>query len=93
MEQNCLVSHGVSRFLQEKFRNHSDGYDEYVCRCGRTAIVNKRQGIYKCLVCKNNSEIYKVPTTYSSKLFIQEIQSMNIGMQRILKPLQFHEYI
>lgn len=92
MESNVITSHGVSRFTSEKFRNHSDGYDLYLCRCGREAIVNKKNNIYRCIVCKDSSDIYKVPTTYSSKLFTQEIRSMNIGMKPTLKPAQFHKY-
>jgi DNA-directed RNA polymerase beta subunit len=89
MEQWCLTAHGASRFMSEKFRDHSDGYDYYVCRCGRPAIVNVAKNIYKCKYCKDNAEIAKIPTTWSSKLFMQEMDAMNVGVKMHIEP---HEY-
>lgn len=86
MERDVLSSHGVSRFLREKFFNHSDGYTENVCRCGKSAIVNYKEKIFKCKYCKDNADIVAVPTSWSSKLAMQEIQSCNIGIRRIPKP-------
>lgn len=81
MERDVIVSHGAPRFLDEKFRNHSDGYTEYVCRCGKSAVVNYEKGIYKCNYCKDNADIVAYPTTWSSKLFVQEMESMNVGIR------------
>ncbi len=89
MEKDVLCVHGVSRFLREKFFNHSDGYTEYICRCGRPAIVNHDQQIYKCKFCKDNADITAVPTSWSSKLAIQEIQSCNVGISRIPRPFTY----
>jgi DNA-directed RNA polymerase beta subunit len=86
-ERDVLCSHGVSRFLGEKFFDHSDGYTEYICRCGKPAIVNIKRGIYKCLYCKDNADIVAVPTSWSSKLFVQEMETMNVGIRR--KPDKF----
>lgn len=69
-EVDVLVSHGNSKFLAEKFFEHSDKYTEYICRCGRAAIVNPAKNIYKCSFCKDNAELFAVPTSWSSKLFI-----------------------
>ena len=89
MERDVLCSHGVSRFLREKFFNHSDGYTEYICRCGKPAIVNHRDNVYKCKYCKDNADITAVPTSWTSKLFMQEMQSCNVGIRRIPRPFVY----
>lgn len=89
MEKDVLCVHGGSRFLREKFFNHSDGYTEYICRCGRPAIVNHEHQIYKCKFCKDNADITAVPTSWSSKLAMQEIQSCNVGINRIPRPFTY----
>lgn len=88
-EKDVLVSHGASKFLHEKFFKHSDGYTEYICRCGRPAIVNHKEGIYRCLVCKDNSDITAIPTSWTAKLFRQEIESCNVGVRPIPRPFTF----
>jgi hypothetical protein len=89
MEKDVLVSHGVSRFLFEKFYRHSDGYYEYICRCGKPAIVNHKEKIYKCNYCKDNADITAVQTSWTSKLFMQEIESCNVGIRRIPVPFTY----
>jgi DNA-directed RNA polymerase beta subunit len=86
MERDVLCSHGCSKFLQEKFFNHSDGFTEHICRCGKAAVVNTKRNIYKCKYCKDNADISAVNTSWSSKLFIQEMETMNIGIRRHLTP-------
>lgn len=85
-----LCSHGVSRFLREKFFNHSDGYTEFICRCGKPAIVNHKENVYRCKYCKDNADITAIPTSWSSKLAMQEIQSCNVGIRRIPKPFTYN---
>lgn len=92
MEQWCLTAHGVSRFMSEKFRDHSDGYNYYVCKCGRPAIVNVRKNIYKCKYCRDNAEIAEIPTTWSSKLFMQEMDAMNVGVKMHLEPYEYENF-
>lgn len=92
MEKDVLVSHGLSRLIREKFFNHSDGYTEYICRCGKSAIVNHRENIYKCTYCKDNADITAIPTSWTSKLFMQEMQSSNIGIRRIPRPFIYQQY-
>lgn len=92
MEAWCLESHGVSRFLAEKFFDHSDGYTEYVCRCGKAAIVNVKKGIYKCKYCKDNADIVAYPTSWSAKLFVQEMETMNVGIRRTPEPFTYDKY-
>jgi DNA-directed RNA polymerase beta subunit len=90
-EKDCLVSHGTSRFLNEKFFSHSDGFTNHICRCGRQAVVNKERGIYKCVYCRDNSEVAAIPTSWSSNLFMNELNSMNIGVKQILTPYVYEK--
>lgn len=90
-ERDVLISHGSSRFLAEKFFNHSDGYTEYVCRCGKSSVVNVGKGIYKCNYCKDQADIVAYPTSWSSKLFVQEMETMNVGIRRLPEPFTYTE--
>jgi DNA-directed RNA polymerase II subunit RPB2 len=89
MEKDVLVSHGSSRFLGEKFYHHSDGFIEYICRCGKPAIVNHKENIYKCRYCKDNADIVAVPTSWTSKLFMQEMEAINVGIRRVPRPFSY----
>jgi len=89
MEKDVLVSHGASLTIREKFFNHSDGYEEYICRCGKPAVVNHKENIYKCDYCGDNAEILTIPTSWTAKLFTQELESINIGVKRRPKPHTF----
>lgn len=89
MERDVICSHGSSKFLQEKFFDHSDGFTEYICRCGKAAVVNTKKNIYKCKYCKDNADIAAVPTSWSSKLFIQEMETMNVGIRRHITPFEY----
>ena len=77
MERDTLVAHGSSRFINEKYRAHSDEYTEYVCSCGKTSVCNIAKGIYKCNYCRDNANIVAYPTSWSAKLFTQELESIN----------------
>ena len=89
MERDVSCSHGSMRFLQEKFSNHSDGFREYICRCGKSAIVNTNRDIYKCKHCGDNADITVVNTTWSAKLFTQEMESMGVGIRRRPSPFTY----
>jgi DNA-directed RNA polymerase II subunit RPB2 len=89
MERDCICARGASKFLSEKFFDHSDGFTEYVCRCGKAAIVNVEKNIYKCKYCKDNADIVAVPTSWSSKLFMQEMETMNVGIRRHIAPFVY----
>ena len=90
MEKDCILSHGSSHFIMEKFRDDSDGFDIYICRtCNKFPIVNEEQEIYKCNTCRHRKltpDIVKVKTTWTSKLFIQELQSAYIGVSFEVSP-------
>lgn len=89
MERDVMCSHGSAKFLQEKFFDHSDGFTEYICRCGKAAIVNIKKNIYKCKYCKDNADIAAVPTSWSAKLFVQEMETMNVGIRRHIMPFTY----
>lgn len=93
MEKDVIIANGLCSFLSEKFFDHSDGFKIYACRgCGKFAIVNKRRNIYQCRQCKDNAFIAEIDSSWSAKLFIQELNSMNIGTQMKMKPYEFFEY-
>ena len=88
MEKDVIVSTGATLFLEEKFYDHSDRFVIYICAtCGSrdAVVVNDKAGIYKCNNCKDAADINRVPSSYSSKLFMQELRTMNVGMRWQLK--------
>lgn len=89
MERDVLCSHGAAKVIHEKYFEHSDMYKEYICRCGKPAIVNIDNNMYKCKYCKDNADIAEVQTSWSSKLFMQELDSMNIGVSRQIEPFTY----
>jgi hypothetical protein len=94
MEKDCLIAHGTGHFLMEKFRNDSDNFDVYVCRtCGKTPVVNEEKRILICKTCEAaglDPDVVKVRSTWCSKLFIQEMESCNIGVLQTIEPYE-HE--
>ena len=95
MERDVTVGNGAVNFLNEKFFEHSDGFHIYICKnCGSrdNTIVNEQQGKYKCLSCAELANIVKVPSSWSAKLFMQELRGMNVGMKWTIKPPTFEEY-
>ncbi len=91
METQALSCNGVSRFIAEKLFDHSDGFDVYICRrCGDPAIVNHDLKLYKCKTCGDNADIAKVPSSWATKLFMQELKSIGVGVKSHLKPYRFN---
>ena len=79
MERDCLLSHGVTNFLNERLFTCSDKYFVYVCDvCGMIASGNKEKNLYECKFCNNNNFISKIKLPYACKLFFQELMSMGI---------------
>jgi ribosomal protein L37AE/L43A len=81
-------------FLNEKFSSHSDGTNLYVCtRCNQRAFANEEYKIFKCVRCGNLAQITKVASTYTSNLFMNELQAMSVGMKlNVKKPAyEMHE--
>lgn len=94
MEKDVIISHGAARFVMEKFRDDSDGYDIYVCNtCGTMPIVNENRGVQKhlikctkCNILKQIPDIYKIRSTWCTKLFLQEVMSSHVGIEIHTKP-------
>jgi DNA-directed RNA polymerase II subunit RPB2 len=89
MERDSLISHGMSKFLQERMMNTADIYSTYVCDvCGLFAqrvikTENKNYPLqtdtYCCVACKNKTKISRIIIPYAFKLLVQELMSMNIA--------------
>ena len=95
MEIHCYVSQSNPRFMMEKIREDSDGAMTYACaNCGnRTPIVNERQNILVCDICRKNeieSDIVAIPGCWASNiLFPNEINACGIGVKVIVAPYEF----
>lgn len=82
MELECLWAHGMTAFLKERFMECSDNYRIFVCmKCLMMAIVSPEQGVYMCKYCNNLTQFEEVRIPYASKLFIQEVETMAIGVR------------
>ena len=93
MERDCILGHGMYRFMRESFGKRSDQYQVSLCNlCGRIAPHNVQYGIQCCHGCtrlhrstatSSNFEgdwtdISRVNMPYAAKLFIHELMAMNI---------------
>jgi DNA-directed RNA polymerase II subunit RPB2 len=76
MERDCMIAHGVSRFLKERLFEKSDPYQINVCdKCGNMAVREN-----ECKVCETD-QVSRVNFPYASKLLIQELMSMGIKIK------------
>lgn len=92
MERDGLVGNGGANVLQEKFFAHSDGMTSYKCRCGKDAIVNKAERLFKCTRCKSNADIMAIPSSWTAKLLEAEINSCNVGVRMHVQPFAYEQY-
>jgi DNA-directed RNA polymerase II subunit RPB2 len=84
MERDCLVAHGASEFLKERMLEVSDNFEVHLCRrCGLLGTVNQEQNIYICHACQEPTGFAKLRLPYAYKLFLQELESMNISSRLI----------
>jgi len=84
MERDVMISHGASLFLKERMMEASDNFEVHVCKgCGIIAVANREKNIWQCTGCGNSTEFAQVRIPYAYKLFLQELESMNIS-SRIL---------
>lgn len=91
METSCMSVSSIN-FLNEKMTKHADGIDVYICeRCGQRGSVNEEQQIYRCLECLDNARLYKVKSTHTSSLFLNELQAMSVGTRIHLKPATYEK--
>jgi DNA-directed RNA polymerase II subunit RPB2 len=86
MERDCLVAHGASALLHERLFLQSDPYKSHVCsRCGMMAegpcqTKSIRAQHAYCRKCDTSDTVREIPMPYATKLFVQEVAAMNMGM-------------
>jgi DNA-directed RNA polymerase II subunit RPB2 len=80
MERDVMIAHGASAFLKERMMEASDNFEVHVCKeCGLIGVANKQRNIWRCTGCGNTTEFSQVRIPYAYKLFLQELESMNIS--------------
>jgi len=99
MERDCMISHGLSRFLKERMMETADAYSTWVCtECGMFAKrrllkdnkKNKRRiDIFECASCRNKTRVAKIRIPYAFKLLIQEMLSMCVAPRIRVKTDRF----
>ena len=91
MEKDAVVSHGTMKSFKEKFYDHSDGFDIYVCkRCGRSAIYNELKKIYRCKTCGSGADIIRTPSSWMTNIVFSEINASNIDTKFRYKPAEYY---
>ena len=86
----CLIGHGAAMVIKDRLLDESDGTQQYICgnpNCGHIAIHDRRGALY-CPVCKNNTNIYLVQTSYAFKLLMDELLSLGVAMRLQLEDLK-----
>jgi|TARA_Y100000310_G_C20686283_1_gene819247 DNA-directed RNA polymerase subunit B len=77
MEKDCLVAHGASLLLKERF--DSDKTIVYVCEdCGAIGTYNSYKNKPVCLRCGENAKISTIELSYAFKLLLEELKSLNV---------------
>lgn len=73
MERDCMITHGVSKFLKERLFEQSDPYQIVVCnKCGNISTTQT-----ECRGCHtDNVSLCNMP--YAAKLLTQELNAMSI---------------
>jgi Asfivirus DNA-directed RNA polymerase RPB2 len=90
MEKDVIIGQGCGHFIMEKFRDDSDGFDIYVCRnCGNRPVVNEFHGMEICNTCRDDVDTVKIRSAWGSKLFFQELESMNVGVRLGVQPYEY----
>ena len=84
MERDCVAAHGVTEFTKERLMECSDLFRCWSCQdCGLIAIVNPREGIWKCNGCGNTTNFSAIEIPYAYKLMLQELETMCISSRII----------
>lgn len=86
MELDSILAHGSMQMLMRKFLDDSDLFYIYVCQlCGKRAVVNELKNKFECKFCEDEAMIVKVKTGWSSNLFLNELEAMNVGIKLGMK--------
>ena len=84
MEKDCLVAHGASLLLKERF--DSDKTIIHICEnCGTVAIFDWIKKRASCPKCGVNAEVNAVEMSYAFKLLLDELRALNIYPKLNLK--------
>ena len=76
--------------IKDRLLDESDGPQQWICgnpSCGHIAIMDRHGSLY-CPVCKNNTNIYQVQTSYAFKLLMDELLSLGVAMRLQLEDLK-----
>jgi DNA-directed RNA polymerase II subunit RPB2 len=77
---NCMIGHGVSKFLQERLFLVSDKYQVPICtKCGNFATSK-----LECQSCETD-QVVSVKLPYVGKLVLQELNAMMIKTKIVAK--------
>ena len=72
MERDCLIGHGVSKFLWEKLLHLSDYFEVDICtKCHQISSEKI------CHLCQSD-KIDRICIPYAAKLLFHELQAMNL---------------
>ncbi len=84
MEKEALVGHGASLLVKERF--DSDKSVVHVCdKCGSLALFDQYKNRAVCLNCGEKSTASPIEMSYAFKLFLDELKSLGIRPQLVLK--------
>lgn len=81
MERDCLIAHGASAFMKEKFVDTSDLF---------TVNINRKTGLMAMGEPKNltlrddQQDVKQVRMPYAMKLLTQELQAIGIATRYVL---------
>ena len=75
MEKDCLVAHGASLLLKERF--DSDKTIVHICEnCGLLAVSDSYRNRKFCTSCGSNVTITPIEISYAFKLLLDELKSL-----------------
>lgn len=78
MEKDCLVAHGASLLLKERF--DSDKTTVHVCEeCGMLAVYDDFRNNRFCHRCGSNVVINVIEISYAFKLLLDELKALGIA--------------
>jgi DNA-directed RNA polymerase-4/5 subunit 2 len=80
MERDCMLGHGASSTLRERYFLLSDPYKMNICAACRRPATMDASRTPKCHFCKNGKHIVQIQIPYACKLLWQELLSMGISV-------------
>lgn len=84
MEKDCLVAHGASLLLKERF--DSDKTILYLCeKCGMFATYDNYKSKPHCTRCGGETKVSPVEMSYAFKLLLDELRTIGIDSKVKLK--------